>query len=443
MNHKRLRLFFQLFIVFMMAALPSLVAAQGLSIQSLSPSSATVGETVTVTITLEGDNMPPPDPSSITIGDISGTLVSWSEPDVKVSFTILSSASSGTQDVDVVFPGPDGDLTLTKSDGFSIIPEGEAVSIVYVNASSTAGSPDGKSWATAYSSLQNGIDLAALYSAEVWVAKGTYKPITGTDREVSFELKSGVLLYGGFGGTETSRDQRNYSSNETILSGEIGTAGDSTDNSYHVVVGADNATLDGFTITAGYATGEKWHRLGGGMYNSGDSYENPISPVVSNCTFSGNYAESGGAVYNHSAAPQISDCSFSGNSANYGGAALFRVGSDATVSNCQFSGNSAAWRGGAVYIDYGADPRISDCTFTSNSTDGNGGAMYVDDRASQLGGTYPIISSCTFIGNQAKYRGEPLQHITAVANQASATARSQTTLPLSEVVLLRVITLSN
>lgn len=409
MNHRLFQTYrnilFRSVAVFLAAALPSLACAQGLSIQSVSPPSATVGETVTVTITLQGDSYPPPDPNSITIGDIAGSLVSWSAPDVKASFAIPDTASPGTQDVSVTFPSHDGDMTITKTDGFSIIPEGDAVSIVYVNAGSTAGSPDGKSWSTAYPSLQDGIDLASLYGAEVWVVKGTYKPTTGTDREVSFEVKSGVSLYGGFAGTETSRSQRNYTSNETILSGEIGTSGDSTDNSYHVIIGADNASLDGFTITAGYANGEKWNRLGGGMYNGGDSYENPISPVVSNCTFSGNYAESGGAIYNHSAAPQISDCTFSGNSANYGGAVLFRVGSDATVSNCQFSDNTAVWRGGAVYIDYGADPQISGCTFTNNTTEGNGGAMYVDDRASQLGGTYPVISSCTFTGNQAAYRG--------------------------------------
>jgi predicted outer membrane repeat protein len=395
---------FQIIAVFLTAALPSLGGAQGLSIKTVSPPSATVGETVTVTITLQGDNYPPPNPSSITIGDISGTLVSWSEPDVKATFIIPGTASAGTQDVVVAFPSPSGDMTVTKSDGFSILPEGESVSIVYVNGAGTAGSPDGKSWSTAYSSLQDGIDLAALYGAEVWVVKGTYKPTAGTDRKISFELKSGVKLYGGFAGTETSRSQRNYASNETILSGEIGTSA-GTDNSYHVLIGADNAILDGFTITGGYANGEKWNRLGGGMYNGGDAYTSPISPAISNCIFEDNYAESGGAIYNHSATPEISGCTFSGNSANYGGAVLFRVGSDATVSNCQFSENSAVWRGGAVYIDYGADPQISGCTFTSNTTEGNGGAVYIDDRASQLGGTYPVFTSCTFTGNQAAYRG--------------------------------------
>ncbi len=390
--------------LFIFMLLPSAAAAAGLSIQSVSPSSAVAGETLSVTITLQGDSYPPPNPDSITIGGISGTLVSWTAPDIVANFTIPGTASAGTQDVAVVFPSPEGGMTVSKSDGFSILPEGGSLSIVYVNAAGTAGSPDGKSWETAYVSLQDGIDLAALYGAQVWVVKGTYRPTAGTDRTVSFELKSGVKIYGGFAGTETDIAQRNYTVNETILSGEIGTSA-ATDNSYHVLTGADNTTLDGFTVTRGYADGEKRNRLGGGMYNGGDSYETPIVPVIRNCTFSDNYAESGGAVYNHSAAPEISDCTFSGNNANYGGALLFRVGADATVSNCQFSENTAVWRGGAVYIDYGADPQVSGCTFTGNTTEGNGGAVYVDDRASQLGGTYPVFTSCTFTGNQAAFRG--------------------------------------
>ena len=60
----------------------------------------------------------------------------------------------------------------------------------------------------------------------------------------------------------------------TILSGDIGTVDDNSDNSYHVVTGSDTditALLDGFTITAGNANvvGEKG--TGGGMVNAGGS----------------------------------------------------------------------------------------------------------------------------------------------------------------------------
>jgi hypothetical protein len=78
----------------------------------------------------------------------------------------------------------------------------------------------------------------------------------GDPRTATFQMKSGVALYGGFSGTETARNQRDWAANVTILSGDIGAEGDNSDNSYHVVTANNtdaSAVLDGFTISGGNA----------------------------------------------------------------------------------------------------------------------------------------------------------------------------------------------
>src|SRR5262245_39888750 len=96
---------------------------------------------------------------------------------------------------------------------------------LYVNASAAAGC-DGLSWATAYNKLQDALSEAnsSATVSEIWVAQGTYYPdegvgITDNDRSKSFNLKSGLAIYGGFEGNETELDQRSWA--PTILSGEI------------------------------------------------------------------------------------------------------------------------------------------------------------------------------------------------------------------------------
>jgi hypothetical protein len=79
------------------------------------------------------------------------------------------------------------------------------MAIIYVKSGSTG---NGSAWNNAYGSLATAI-AAAVAGDEIWVAAGTYKPTTGTDRTASFNLKNNVGIYGGFAGTETTRNQRN------------------------------------------------------------------------------------------------------------------------------------------------------------------------------------------------------------------------------------------
>lgn len=147
---------------------------------------------------------------------------------------------------------------------FSIVFGELSAAVRYVT---TTGIGSGTSWADASSDLQLIINNSSS-GDEIWVANGTYKPnrradnlgvINMGDRYNAFVLKSDVKIYGGFAGTETSLSQRNWISNVTILSGDIGAAGDNIDNAYHVVVSAGavgTAELNGFTITGGNSNGD-------------------------------------------------------------------------------------------------------------------------------------------------------------------------------------------
>jgi len=265
--------------------------------------------------------------------------------------------------------------------------------VIYVRADAT-GTNNGHSWANAYTDLQAAL-AAAEWGDEIWVAQGTYKPTTGTDRNISFALEAGTGLYGGFAGTETDRAQRNWETNATILSGDIGTT-DTADNSYHVVTGANLAVLDGFTITGGNANALGSLNCGGGMHNYNSS------PTVTNCTFTGNTADfNGGGMYNNNSSPTVTNCTFSGNTANSGGGGMYNSYNSPTVTNCTFSGNTAGnFGGGGMCNYYYGSPTVTNCTFSGNTvSNGNGGGMYNYQYSS------PTVTNCTFSGNTANSGG--------------------------------------
>jgi hypothetical protein len=159
-------------------------------------------------------------------------------------------------------------LALVAGGGEASLAEG---GIIYVDADADPGGL-GTSWTDAYTDLQDALaDAEAGGGDQIWVAAGTYKPTDGDDRTASFHLVNGVAIYGGFAGTETVLGQRDWVSNKTILSGNIGDEETNADNSYHVLRGIDITeltVLDGLTITGGYAqdTANYDDRFGGGLF---------------------------------------------------------------------------------------------------------------------------------------------------------------------------------
>jgi hypothetical protein len=263
---------------------------------------------------------------------------------------------------------------------------------IYVRASAS-GANNGTSWANAYTDLQAAL-ATAVATDEIWVAAGTYKPTVTppADRTISFALKNGVGVYGGFAGTETMRSQRNPTINVTILSGDIGTAGVATDNSYHVVTSDSTVTatgiLDGFTVTAGRADGP-----GDPTDRGGAVYINLGSPTFIGCIFSGNYAGNRGAGVRVAAgSPTFTNCTFQGNFSESAGAGLSAasVGS-MQVRSCVFRSNTVNNSTGGGGIEATDNTTVVNSVVAQNSPNG----------MNFLGGGNSFIN--TTVANNASY----------------------------------------
>lgn len=221
--------------------------------------------------------------------------------------------------------------------------------VLYVNANAR-GNNDGSSWSHAFTNLQSAIAAAScLNGTQIWVAKGTYKPTLGTNRDSAFVMKNNVSIYGGFAGTETQLIQRNWAVNATILSGDLGNQGNRTDNSFNVVRNNANglnstAVLDGFTVTGGNANkGEYVGNRGAGIFNR------LSSPTILNCILVGNSAaEYGGGIFNEAASTQVVNTLLAGNTALFGGGA-YNESATPTFINSTFAGNQVSFTGGAFY----------------------------------------------------------------------------------------------
>lgn len=277
-----------------------------------------------------------------------------------------------------------------------LAPASALAQVFYVDADAT-GAATGASWPDAFPDVQSAL-AAAEPGTDIWVAEGTYFPTDDTDRTATFELASGVALYGGFDGTESSRDARDWTAHETILSGDIGAPEDQTDNSYHVVTGSDtdaSAVLDGFTVTGAYADGPNPRNRGGGMRNVGGS------PTVRHAVFRDNEARAGatdafgaGMFNDLSSSPTLEDVRFERNvSGTVAGGMANRRGSSPTLRNVLFMENEAGLLAGGMANEEGSHPTLVDVQFIRNHSGGWTGGMDNYNDAN------PSLYNVVFFGN--------------------------------------------
>ncbi|WP_234572346.1 choice-of-anchor Q domain-containing protein [Rhodohalobacter sp. 614A] len=239
----------------------------------------------------------------------------------------------------------------------------QAQTIRYVKEGGTG---NGSSWANASGDIQRMLD-DSFADDEVWVAGGTYKPVRPisnrpgpndpTNRDNSFFIRSNAKLYGGFAGNESSLSERDLSikENETILSGDIDGDGiTDSQNSHHVVV-IVSGSLDGFTVTGGYANGsgsvdpngstaEIGKNQGGGIYivNNGNTHLSNLKVVNNYAYFYGGGIVAKADQDESNTLPlYLTNVVISGNEVNRQGSALSIVRrTDAVLTNVTISGNN-------------------------------------------------------------------------------------------------------
>ena len=229
--------------------------------------------------------------------------------------------------------------------------------IIYVDKDAGAGSNTGMSWGNAYRDLQDALERArAGCGSEIWVAEGTYRPSERTDPNDSwsatFQLVDGVPIYGGFAGNETSRQQRKWLTNQTILTGDIDNDGDSNIKDVVTVTNVgQTTTIDGFTIIKGY-----WS----GIYCDGGSPTISHNIIETNCD---------GIDCNNNSTPTISKC-FVENNDQYG--IFCENDSNAGISYCIVADNDD----GGIYLNDSTGVIKNNCIH-NNCADNDGNGIYI------------------------------------------------------------------
>lgn len=231
---------------------------------------------------------------------------------------------------------------------------------------------DGSSWEHAYTDLQSALEDKS--AVEIWVAGGIYhpggpEPDTGS---VFLIDRSGISLYGGFAGTETSLESRDPEANPTILSGDLlenDLPGEFTqnreDNVRQIIRIKDDLNestlIDGFRIIGGHRP--DLSQLGPGI-GSGITAASEV---------------------------RINDCKFS----RHNGSAISIWGkeiADGSITGTSFANNRASI---LVILLEIADYTLADCTFEDNTGVGEEPVISFDAYVVQN----LVLENCRFQNN--------------------------------------------
>jgi hypothetical protein len=368
----------------------------------------------------------------ISVDPVSKVILLWFQGPVPAVCTMIYMPVAGLQgDFGPLAAGDWTFTSLSKDLNFEIRFRVAGKAMHHVDGDAPGPLHDGKTWTTAFLTLQDAL-TTAVSGDDIVVAEGTYKPdrgagITAGDRNASFAMTEGINVKGGYAGYgQPNPDERNVAVYKTVLNGDLGGNDlwrllNRDDNSYHVVIGpmsSAGATLDGFSIENGNANGRFPNDMGGGLFNPGGTLK------IVNCTFQGNTAAFGGGILSQAADITLVNTQLIGNRAFVSGGGLYNWEGDATLHNCRVVGNSAdlaADMGGAAIDNLTANLTVLDSTIADNLSP-NGGAVRSYSWDSAAGGTIVIANSILYNGgHEISSNNTPAVTITYSDVQGGAT----------------------
>jgi len=344
----------------------------------------------------------------IAVDTASRTVLLWFQGPVPTYCTLIYMPVAGLEGD--FGPLPAGDwkfISLSRELSFEIRFTVAGKGVHHVDADAPGHLHDGKTWTTAFLTLQDAL-AAAVSGDKIVVAEGTYRPDRGTgltvgDREASFELKDGVNVQGGYAGYgQPDPNARDVVTHRTVLSGDLNDNDlwhllNREENSYHIVIGpAGSATLDGFFVLDGNANGRFPNDIGGGLYNPGGTLK------VVNCMFQGNTGAFGGAILNLGAPLTLVNVQLIGNRAFVSGGGLYNWEGTAVLHNCRVVGNTADRAedlGGAAISNLTGNLTILDSTIADNLSP-NGEAITSFSWDWDAGGTIKVANSILYNGGK-------------------------------------------
>jgi hypothetical protein len=144
-------------------------------------------------------------------------------------------------------------------------------------------------------------------------------------------------------------NQRNFVTNRTILSGNLGVAGDVNDNAHHVLFSfgdVGTAVLDGFTILNGNADVDEAYPFADG-YSPSRAY--------------------GGGIYVDQSSPTLTNVTISRNIASTGGGLTASTTSTITLQNSIVAENTATTTAQDIWVDHDSDIQTSYSLLFGNS----------------------------------------------------------------------------